>query len=82
MDLKKLISYKGLGPGGVTSSDDLQNSNVAYRIGLIKIRKIVKNGILNININKPKLFLNIRLFFCQKTPTSKNLNIAPWAKTL
>ena len=39
--------------------------------------------ILNIHItNKPKLLLNIRLLFCQKTPTKKKLDIAPRANTL
>ena len=42
MDLKKNLpgTSKGLGPGGVTPNDDIQNFNVAYHIGLIKINKI------------------------------------------
>ena len=42
MDFKKayLVHRKGLGPGGVTPNDDLQNFNVEYHIGLIKINKI------------------------------------------
>ena len=41
MDLKTyLLHRKGLEPGGVTPNDDLQNFNVAYHIGLIKIDKI------------------------------------------
>ena len=51
VDLKKtkVLHRKGLGPGGVTTNDDLQNfkcSIVAYHIGLIKINNIAF-GILN-----------------------------------